>query len=270
MSSSHQITTTRDHDINLIPNLLNVSNEKTTKIDDKENLKSQPEKYSSSFDSPPLVTHSNNNVVEPVVTNSSSSDKSDFYEPQRFEKEFGDKSHSESEPVKTSDKSVEEIISESTATTTTHDTSFVPIIRDKDENDQNQTRMSLLKKESSSASSLSSKSFVSGVIPLKSTSSENKSTSAEDQTSKSSENTSKMTEKKDTPTDRTDTEIESLPNDDNKYESEFETEDPSGSLVESSILEMSFNESNLNFSYSTVGMVSFLIVFFYKSTQIQK
>lgn len=46
--------------------------------------------------------------------------------------------------------------------------------------------------------------------------------------------------------------------DDKKYESAFETEktENTDSMIESSVLEMSFNESNLNYSYSTVGRVS--------------
>lgn len=172
------------------------------------------------------------------------------------------KSHSVSEKTEPqeksdeSEKSVEEIIPESTANETLTSKS-VPILREALNEATNQTAVSLNKNLESVSQETPLEQDSDSLSPPGRIRSERQSTSAGD------EATSTSTEQKNVKNDRTDTEIESLPNDANgKYESEFETEDATESAVESSILEMSLNESNLNFSYSTVGMVRSLFDIF--------
>lgn len=302
-SSSHRITTQNDIDLKNRSNNLSPpskpSNIETRTDKNKKIVITQPEtittptKYSSSFESPTNSKNNVKNVIERLSSSSSTNStatntttgydqspdkqksgrKSDFYEPQKFEKEFGDELKSQSEKSESQqedgEKSVEEIILESTASNESASKSF-PVIRDTTIEANNLTGISLNKNSDHESSSRQSAGLsgqdsesISGVLPLKNTS-ENQSTSAGDKaTTDSSRNDSQSplnTIDKDTPDDRTDTEIESLPKDVNdKYDSEFETE-ATESLMESSILEMSFNESNLNFSYSTVGMVTSFIL----------
>ncbi|XP_063706506.1 uncharacterized protein LOC134835556 [Culicoides brevitarsis] len=220
-----------------------------------------PTKYSSSFDSQ-IISNGKISIERQNSTSSSSTTtsngttsthdhsqdnrKSDFYEPQRFEREF---ERAVSPPPMSSDNVVEEIISHESQLTSSKS---VPIIR---EHRDKAKALSPYKNIDSGTSSLKEDSGSMTLPTLQS--SEKQSTSAGNDESSVPTTLSYHPDPKKVPEDeRTDTEIESLPTD-GRYESEFERE--SESAVESSIMEMSANESNLNFSYSTVGMVDQLI-----------
>lgn len=218
----------------------------------------------------------NSTATTTTTTHSPNKQKSDFYEPQRFEKEFGHQS--EASESHRDENSVEEIIAESVASNDDNLSKSFPIIREGENDQANALNIESASQKSVDGLSGQDSESVSHALPVNVRSTEQQSTSAGDEASSSSFTTNsklppsidsvkredegesqQQPEKKSTQDDRTDTEIESLPNDQNnsKYdESEFET-DATESLVESSILEMSLNESNLNFSYSTVGMVRF-------------
>uniref|UniRef100_A0A336MCL6 CSON015222 protein n=1 Tax=Culicoides sonorensis TaxID=179676 RepID=A0A336MCL6_CULSO len=204
--------------------------------------------------------------------NKKSDRKRDYYEPQKFEQELI-KSQNSPSIEESEEKSVEENISIGSYSNLSNEISSkdIPIIRENSQENKNHT-ITTIKNEEKSVSSQDTESLRAKLNANLIQVNEGQSTSAGDtesgthstESQKISDTVSNTHESALQKQDdqQTDTEIESLPNDSNpkdgKYESEFETE-ATESAVESSILEMSFNESNLNFSYSTVGMVDQMI-----------